>query len=100
MIFNKKTSTLVKLFNFLNKKQMAKVSNTAMILSSAGALAGLYMAYKGKKSALGYVGFFLLGSIAGGLAGNIVDGIVKPKSTETKGKTFEVTLPSIEETEE
>lgn len=76
---------------------MAKVGNTTMVLSSAGALAGLYMAYKGKKSALGYVGFFLLGSIAGGLVGNIVEGVMKPKGEKTGTKTLEVTLPSVTE---
>lgn len=80
---------------------MAKVGNTTMVLSSAGALAGLYMAYKGKKSAWGYVGFFILGSIAGGLAGNIIEGVMKPKETNKSGaKKFEVTLPAIEETSE
>lgn len=80
---------------------MAKVGNTTMVLSSAGALAGLYMAYKGKKSALGYVGFFILGSIAGGLAGNIIEGVMKPKElSKNNVKKFEVTLPSIEETSE
>ncbi len=76
---------------------MANVSKTTMVLSSAGALAGLYMAYKGKKSAWGYVGFFILGSIAGGLAGNIVDA-VKPASAkpEAKAKDIKITLPSME----
>lgn len=79
---------------------MAKVGNTTMVLSSAGALAGLYLAYKGKKSALGYVGFFLLGSIAGGLAGNIIEGVMKPKQDKSGAKTVEVTLPSIQEKSE
>ncbi len=72
-----------------------------MVLSSAGALAGLYIAYKGKKSALGYIGFFLLGSIAGGLAGNIIEGVTKPKSEgeKTSTKKLEITLPSIQEEE-
>jgi hypothetical protein len=46
--------------------------NTIMVASSIGALAGLGYAFSRKKGFWGYAGFFLLGSIAGSLVGNII----------------------------
>jgi hypothetical protein len=57
-----------------------KIDNTTMILSSVGALAGLYYAFSNNKGFWGYAGYFILGSIAGGLAGNIIGGIATSKS--------------------
>jgi hypothetical protein len=51
-----------------------------MILSSVGALAGLYYAFSKGKGFWGYAGYFILGSIAGGLAGNVIGGIATSKS--------------------
>ena len=58
----------------------SKLDNTTMVLSSVGALGGLYYAFAKKKGMWGYVGFFILGSIAGGLVGNVVSGVMKPKN--------------------
>ena len=54
-----------------------KTDKTTMVLSSIGALGGLYYAFTKKKSFWGYVGFFVLGSIAGSLAGKVVTSIKK-----------------------
>ncbi len=51
-------------------------------LASAGALGGLYYAFTKKKSVWGYIGFFILGSIAGQLLGNAIESVTK-KSTPT-----------------
>jgi uncharacterized membrane protein YfcA len=64
-----------------------KTNNTTMILSSVGALGGLYYAFNKKKGFWGYVGFFVLGSIAGHLAGNVVTAVIpqpipQPKSDD------------------
>lgn len=53
-----------------------KTNNTTLILASAGALGGLYYAFKKGKGFWGYAGFLVLGSIAGHLAGNIVTSVV------------------------
>jgi hypothetical protein len=60
-----------------------KNNNTIMVLASAGALAGLYMAYKGNKKFWGYVGYFVLGSVAGHLAGNIVTAVIPQPKKDT-----------------
>lgn len=61
-----------------------KNNSTTMILASIGALGGLYYAFKNKKSFLGYAGFFVLGSIAGHLAGNVVTAVYpQQKSNST-----------------
>ena len=57
-----------------------KIDNTTMILSSVGALAGLYYAFSNNKGFWGSAGYFVLGSIAGGLAGNVISGIATSKS--------------------
>lgn len=65
-----------------------KTNNTTLILASAGALGGLYYAFKKGKGFWGYAGFFVLGSIAGHLAGNIVTAVIpQPKSNGTKSTT-------------
>ena len=46
-------------------------------LASAGALGGLYYAFTKKKSVWGYIGFFILGSIAGQLLGTAIESITK-----------------------
>lgn len=65
-----------------------KTNNTTLILASAGALGGLYYAFKKGKGFWGYAGFFALGSIAGHLAGNIVTSVIpQPKSVGSKSMT-------------
>lgn len=69
-----------------------KNNTTTMVFASIGALGGLYYAFKKGKGVLGYVGFFVLGSIAGHLAGNVVTAVIpqpkvdgsKPVSTDTE----------------
>lgn len=62
-----------------------KNNTTTMVLASIGALGGLYYAFKNKKSFLGYAGFFVLGSIAGHLAGNVITAVVpQPKTDGSK----------------
>ena len=58
-----------------------KNNTTTMALASIGALGGLYFAFRGKKGFWGYVGFFVLGSIAGHLAGNVVSAVIPSKTT-------------------
>ena len=58
-----------------------KNNTTTMALASIGALGGLYFAFRGKKGFWGYVGFFVLGSIAGHLAGNVVSAVIPSKKT-------------------
>lgn len=60
-----------------------KNNTTKMALSSIGALGGLYFAFRGKKGFWGYVGFFILGSIAGNLAGTVVSAVIPSKKTTT-----------------
>lgn len=56
-----------------------------MVLASVGALGGLYYAFKKGKGFWGYAGFFVLGSIAGHLAGNVVSAVIpQPKTDDTK----------------
>ena len=59
------------------------MNNSQMVLGSIGMLGGLYYAFTTKKSFLGYVGFALLGSIAGGLVGNILGGVSKTTTSVT-----------------
>jgi len=73
-----------------------KTSKTSVILASAGALGGLYYAFKKGKGFWGYAGFFVLGSIAGHLAGNVITAVIpQPKKDGTKDTT-----PSDETNEE
>lgn len=59
-------------------------TNMKYLLSSAGALGGLYYAFKKNKSTLGYIGFFVLGAIAGNLAGMVIGGVLTPVTDATK----------------
>ena len=75
---------MVQNLNF--NKRFMKNNTTTMVLSSVGALGGLYYAFKKGKGFWGYAGFFVLGSIAGHLAGNIVTSVIpKPKSDADAG---------------
>lgn len=64
-------------------------NNLKMLLGSAGALAGLYYAFTKNKGAWAYVGYFLVGGIAGNLAGQVVGGVISPTTTapSRQGKT-------------
>ena len=48
------------------------------ILGSVGTLGGLYYAFSNKKGFWGYVGFALLGGIAGSIIGGLYDNTMKP----------------------
>lgn len=58
-----------------------------MVLASVGALGGLYYAFKKGKGFWGYAGFFVLGSIAGHLAGNVVTAVIPQPKTTTPSAT-------------
>ena len=65
-----------------------KNNNITMALASAGAIGGLYYAFKKGKGFWGYAGFFVLGSIAGHLAGNVVTAVIpQPKADKTTTTT-------------
>ena len=55
-----------------NQVPESTFNSTVMVASSIGALAGLGYAFAQKKQFWGYVGFFVLGSIAGTLVGNVI----------------------------
>ena len=62
-----------------------KYNKTTIVLASVGALGGLYYAFKKGKGFWGYAGFFVLGSIAGQLAGNVVSAVIpQPKTDGSK----------------
>lgn len=48
------------------------------ILGSIGTLGGLYYAFSKNKGALAYIGFALVGGIAGGILGSLYDNSIKP----------------------
>jgi hypothetical protein len=48
------------------------------ILGSIGTLGGLYYAFKGQKGFWGFVGFALLGGVAGSVIGGLYDNTIKP----------------------
>ena len=48
------------------------------ILGSIGTLGGLYYAFSNKKGFWGFVGFALLGGIAGSVIGGLYDNTIKP----------------------
>ena len=58
---------------------------SAYILSTVGALGGLTYAFTKKKAFWGYVGFFVLGSVAGSLIGIVLDNTVFQKSEIKSG---------------
>ena len=64
-----------------------KNNTTTMVLASVGALGGLYYAFKKGKGFWGYAGFFVLGSIAGHLAGNVVTAVIPQPKTTTPSAT-------------
>lgn len=76
--------------NYKTKKMEKENKQSAlkMGLASAGALGGLYYAFTKKKSFWGYVGFFILGSIAGQLVGIAIESVTK------KTKMSNANLPS------
>jgi hypothetical protein len=49
------------------------------IVGSIGTLGGLYYAFQSKKGFWGYVGFALLGGIAGSIIGGLYDNTIQPK---------------------
>jgi hypothetical protein len=49
------------------------------VLTGLGSLAGLYYAFSKKKSGWGYVGFFIVGGIAGSIVGSTIEYVMKPK---------------------
>lgn len=53
------------------------------VLTGLGSLAGLYYAFSKKKSAWGYVGFFIVGGIAGSIVGSTIQYVIKPKQEPT-----------------
>jgi hypothetical protein len=71
-----------------------KQSALKMGLASAGALGGLYYAFTKKKSVWGYVGFFILGSIAGQLLGTAIESFTKKTKTSNANLPSGSTLPS------
>jgi len=48
------------------------------ILGSVGTLGGLYYAFSSKKGFWGFVGFALLGGVAGSIIGGLYDNTMKP----------------------
>lgn len=48
------------------------------IVGSIGTLGGLYYAFSNKKGFWGYVGFALLGGLAGSIIGGLYDNTMKP----------------------
>jgi len=71
-----------------------KNNTTTMVLASVGALGGLYYAFKKGKGFWGYAGFFVLGSIAGHLAGNVVTAVIPQPKTDAKTPTASATTPT------
>jgi hypothetical protein len=71
---NADTTTSTATFGSFNIPSVGS-DKTVLIASSIGALAGLGWAYKKQSGVLGYIGYFLLGSIAGSLVAHII----KPK---------------------
>lgn len=57
------------------------------ILGSIGTLGGLYYAFSKNKSALSYIGFALVGGIAGGIIGSLYDNSIKPLVEKALPKT-------------
>ena len=72
-------------------KQVNKADSTINILSTLGAIGGLYYAYSKGKGFWGYVGFFVLGGIAGSLVGNVVVKFKKPKLNKEKPTNIAIT---------
>lgn len=62
-------------------------SNLSIILPSVGALAGLTYAFKKKSGFWGYVGYF----VVGGLAGSLITSIIAPETV-----SINVNPPSVQ----
>jgi uncharacterized membrane protein YfcA len=75
-----------------------KNNTTTMVLASVGALGGLYYAFSKKKGFWGYAGFFVLGSIAGHLVGNVVTAVIPQPKTDGNTPTTTNTTPKTEDT--
>ena len=50
------------------------------ILGSVGTLGGLYYAFSSKKGFWGYLGFAIIGGMAGSIIGGLYDNTIKPKA--------------------
>jgi hypothetical protein len=70
------------------------MNNTQMVLGSLGMLGGLYYAFTMKKGFWGYVGFGVLGSIAGGLVGNILGGVSQTTTSNNPPTQTQTTTPN------
>ena len=57
------------------------------ILGSIGTLGGLYYAFSNKKGAWAYLGFALVGGIAGGIIGSLYDNTIKPAEKQMVAPT-------------
>lgn len=62
----------------MNDKFNYKSAN--YILGSVGTLGGLYYAFSNKKGAWAYIGYALLGGIAGSMIGSLYDNAIKPQA--------------------
>lgn len=69
-----------------------KADKTLTILSTIGGLGGAYYAYSKGKGFWGYVGFMVLGGIAGSLVANVVTKMKKPKLADATKKVNPTTL--------
>jgi len=74
-----------------DKKADNKGEGTITMLSTIGAIGGLYYAYSKGKGFWGYVGFLVLGGIAGSLVGNVVVKFKKPKLNKDKPTNIAIT---------
>jgi hypothetical protein len=50
------------------------------VLGSIGTLGGLYYAFSNKKGFWGYLGFAIIGGMAGSIIGGLYDNTIKPKA--------------------
>jgi hypothetical protein len=72
-------------------QEYKKSDKTLTIFSTIGGLAGLYYAYSKGKGFWGYVGFMVLGGIAGSLVANVVTKMKKPKLADATKKDTAIT---------
>ena len=74
----------------MTPEKLTKIRNWQLTASALMTAGGLYMAYKGKKSFWGYVGFGLLGSIIGSsVAYGVGSIVIKDKVADTTTETTE-----------
>jgi hypothetical protein len=57
------------------------------ILGSVGTLGGLYYAFSNKKGFWGYLGFAIIGGMAGSIIGGLYDNTIKPVAEKALPKT-------------